>query len=187
MTDPRIEEALLKKYVKTSQVKARPMTRTEYGQYTGLCQEPDINAVEKNEPGFLVLISDHKGNFDGPCEGGSWHVIWVSAEIFSLCYAPHDFFDFGHAMLMRFKGFNVSRASWGWNTFLVIIESGDISLTGDWVNSTKPWVGLHRVDGSIEPYTPTQEDMMAKDWRVVSNEKTDFKKLGIPSGENWWR
>ena len=186
MKDPRIE-SILRNYVKTSQVKAAPMTKTEHLRYLGLQSKATIEPVETDEAGFFVSVGDDKGVFDGPREGGGWHVTWVPKETFAQCYAPHDVFDFGHAMLMKFKGENVSRMPWGWNVFIVTIESGDISLTGDWVNGTRPWLGIHRCDGSIEPYTPTQEDMMANDWRVVTKEVTDFKKLGIPAGENWWR
>ena len=172
MSDPRTQR-IFRQYVKTSQVKASPMSFFDYLKYNDQACQPD----EENKPGFIVLT---------PCfnQGGTYSTSWVDDEEFQSCFKPIEDMSFGNAMTMLEKGFGVARRQWGWNVYLMIVNSDDFFVSMKGVKTTPPWIGLHRVNEAIEPYSPSHMDMTATDWAVLGIIKTEKDSRRIDKGDN---
>ncbi len=76
--------------------------------------------------------------------------------------------SFGMAMDFSRDGYFVARSSWdesGEYVTMVYPKSHSV-IAGDKVAHAQ-YVGIKQRTGLIEPYTPTQGDMMAMDWKVL--------------------
>jgi hypothetical protein len=76
--------------------------------------------------------------------------------------------SFGMAMDCALDNYFVARSSWDESgEYVTMVYPNTYSMVaGDKVAHSQ-YVGINRNNGRIEPYTPTQSDMIATDWKVL--------------------
>ena len=76
--------------------------------------------------------------------------------------------SFGMALDFAMDGYFVARSSWDESgEYVTIVYPKSYSnIAGDKVAHSQ-YVGIKQKSGRIEPYSPTQGDMSAKDWKVL--------------------
>jgi len=149
-------------YIGTKLVKATPMTRLDYNEYRGWQIPQDENG---EDAGYLVEYLDG-GQPNHPAHAG--YISWSPAEPFAKAYRKTDGMTFGLALEALKAGQRLTRS--GWNG------------KGMWLQHWKP---MHDVDlphimlmypvnsaaypqGARVPWAPSQTDMLAEDWQIVS-------------------
>ncbi|MHB0944593.1 DUF2829 domain-containing protein [Paenibacillus sp. ALE1] len=78
--------------------------------------------------------------------------------------------DFGQAIKELKDGKMVKRSGSDWrDTFLTLIQPVEYNPTNDhlWAGLDKsPWICIKTSDYNIEPWQPSQTDILAEDWEV---------------------
>ena len=73
------------------------------------------------------------------------------------------YLNFSKALDQMKAGHRVTRKTWESRGLWVAIQRPDVMS-----KMTEPYIFMKRLDNSMVPWTPTQSDILAEDWRVVS-------------------
>lgn len=69
--------------------------------------------------------------------------------------------DFGMAINGAKDGLFVRRAKWNEGTFVFLADLASLKKNGD---KFSPFLAISSPDGYADPYTPSNQDIMASDW-----------------------
>lgn len=168
----------MKTYIGTKLIKAEPITRGEYNQYRGW--ELPSNE-DGDEDGYLVEYLDG-GKPNHPDHNG--YISWSPEDVFRSAYSEvNGLISFGQALELLKAGGRVSRKDDTAFSFIVMMSGMTLPAYNDqstqrkvndrtakWIGKDKPlvttpYLAAMTVDGKWMPgWTPTQDDMFAKDW-----------------------
>jgi hypothetical protein len=71
-------------------------------------------------------------------------------------------YDFGWALMVLREGALVTREGWNGKGQWLALQIPDLQS-----KMTRPYIYLSTVTGDLVPWTPSQTDMLAIDWRKV--------------------
>lgn len=82
--------------------------------------------------------------------------------------ATKDSMDFGTALQLLYAGMILQRPSWGFYNHLIFVPEEICEIEPQVQKNTKihGFVGMQSVSDVIMPWTPSQEEMAATDWRI---------------------
>lgn len=150
----------MKQYTGTKTVKAMPMTMTEAQKVLGR----ELKPATVEEDGYLVEYKDG-------------YKSWSPKSVFEEAYHEVDYVDFGIAASLLKAGLAVRRKSWSGGKFLYYVPSASYPAMTDIAKSIadkdgkvlyKEYIAIRCKDGDVGFYTPTQCDVLADDWKVVT-------------------
>lgn len=170
-------------FVGTKVVKAQPMTRLEYNQLRGWTVPDDENPADD---GYMVEYTDggapNHPDYDG-------YISWSPKAQFDAAYRPSSGMNYGLAIESLKRGERVARAGWnGHGMYLVLVlpytdavHSGDTPCfcyrafalpagangSAEKTPQLSPYIAIKTADGKLVPWTPSQSDQLADDWRIV--------------------
>ena len=103
------------------------------------------------------------------------YISWCPKEIFEESYRQVNALTFGIALEVLKKGYKVARKGWnGKGMYLRLVPNGyfdvGVSIVGKECSGLLPWVGLRTANNKFIPWNASEEDMLAEDWEVISNE-----------------
>ena len=159
-------QTMHKPYIGTKQIRATAMNRGEYNRLRGWRLPADENP---NEDGYLVEYLDSP---NANVEGYEHYVSWSPADVFRRAYRPVDQthqLTFADALTLLEQGYKVARRGWNGKDMFVF----QIKIWSFWRDDfnakpiTHPFLALCTHDLMVNPWAPSQADMMAHDWRVV--------------------
>jgi len=154
---------MMKRYIGTKLINAKPMTRQAYNDFRGWTLPADENGADE---GYLVeYVDGGKGNTDH-YEG---YVSWSPADVFDRAYRPCDGMTFGQALESLKVGQKVARKGWnGKGQWLFMIPASHWETTrGLELLDGRPWIGIKTVDDCFMPWVASQSDMLVTDWEIV--------------------
>jgi hypothetical protein len=154
---------MMKRYIGTKLINAKPMTRKAYNDFRGWTLPVDENGADE---GYLVeYVDGGKGNTDH-YEG---YVSWSPADVFDRAYRPCDGMTFGQALESLKVGQKVARKGWnGKGQWLFMIPASHWETTrGLELLDGRPWIGIKTVDDCFMPWVASQSDMLVTDWEIV--------------------
>jgi hypothetical protein len=154
---------MMKRYIGTKLINAKPMTRKAYNDFRGWTLPADENGADE---GYLVeYVDGGKGNTDH-YEG---YVSWSPADVFDRAYRPCDGMTFGQALESLKVGQKVARKGWnGKGQWLFMIPASHWETTrGLELLDGRPWIGIKTVDDCFMPWVASQSDMLVTDWEIV--------------------
>lgn len=165
---------MMKHYVGTKLVKARPMTRGEYNALRGWEVPGDEDPADA---GYLVEYVDG-GRANHPEFKG--YISWSPADVFERTYkATPGLMNFGHALVMLKHGEKVARAGWnGKGMFLFLVPGSTFKvnrppLLGIYPEGTEveyhPHIDMKTAQGYVVPWLASQADVLAEDWMIVAD------------------
>ena len=152
------EEMIMKRFIGTKVIEAKPMTRGEYNKYRGWTIPADENPADE---GYLVKYSDD-------------YESWSPKKQFDEAYRECDNMTFGLATEAMKKGMKVARK--GWNGKKQYIE---LASNISYVNASKKVVNCEHdaignkaiafvgTSGVQMGWLASQADMLAEDWIIV--------------------
>ena len=150
----------MKLYIDTKIVKAMPMTMTKAQEMLGR----EIKPATVEEDGYLVEYKDG-------------YKSWSPKSVFEEAYHEADSINFGRAVALLKAGHAVKRKSWSGGKFLYYVPSASYPAMTDIAKSIadkdgkvlyKEYIAIRCKDGDVGFYTPTQCDVLADDWKVVT-------------------
>lgn len=160
----------MKTYIGTKIIQATPMTRLAYNQMRGWTVPADENP---SDDGYLVEYQDGgKPNV----AGFSGYVSWSPKKQFDGAYRGLTGLTFGMAIERLKKGRSVARTGWnGKGVFLFLIQgSNDIAKLhgygfGEMLGEPtfRDAIFMKTVDNQLVPWTASQTDVLAEDWKIV--------------------
>lgn len=153
----------MKKYIGTKVIMAEPMTMTEAQKVLGR----ELKPATLEEDGYLVEYKDGYRS-------------WSPRSVFEGAY--EDFYEmtsinFGGAIQALKIGLAVRRKSWSGGKFIYYVPSASYPAMTDVAKSImneegkvsyKEYIAIRCKDGDVGFYTPTQCDVLAEDWEVVT-------------------
>lgn len=155
----------LKKYIGTKVVKARPM-----------------NEIDAESIGYARKNSDHHEYREGyhvqyTNPDGSTYDSWSPKDMFENAYREVGTLNFGEVIEFLKAGLAVRRKSWSGGKFIYYVPSASYPAMTDVAKSImneerkvsyKEYIAIRCKDGDVGFYTPTQCDVLAEDWEVVT-------------------
>lgn len=76
--------------------------------------------------------------------------------------------SFSQALEEIKKGNKVCRSGWnGKNMFLLLMGKGVIGYSGNY--SLLPFIAIKDVQGNLNPWQPSQTDMLSEDWEITQD------------------
>lgn len=156
---PKIkEEMMMKKFIGTKIVEAKPMTRGKYNEYRGWTIPADENPEDE---GYLVKYLDG-------------YESWSPEKQFNEAYRECDNMTFGLAIEALKKGKKVARKGWNGKNQYIQLATGISykSANGDIVNCEHDAIGNNALafvgtSGVQMGWLASQADMLSEDWVVV--------------------
>lgn len=153
----------MKKYIGTKVIMAEPMTMKKAQKMLGR----ELNPATPEKDGYLVEYKDEYRS-------------WSPKSVFEGAY--EDFYEmtsinFGGAIQALKIGLAVRRKCWSGNKFLYYVPMASYQAMTDIAKSIadkdgkvlyKEYIAIHCKDGDVGFYTPTQCDVLANDWEVVT-------------------
>jgi len=129
-------------------IKAEPMTLGEYNEFRGWELEDDEEALSQ---GYLLELLNETPN-TAEYEG---YVTWADKEQFENSFTSSGNLSCGHAieLLNYSEALTISRQAWHQGEQLFFNEDG--------------FIMVHDESGNNTPWSPTQDDMSARDYFVV--------------------
>ncbi len=156
----------MKTYIGTKIIKAIPMTRIEMIDYRGWTLPADEDGADD---GYLVEYTDG-GKANDPRHVG--YISWSPKDVFAAAYREMNGMTFGMALELLKLGKRVARTGWnGKGMWLSIAEGWNARLGAAMPDG---WLGYHsfitiyNMDKLLVPWAPSQSDMLAEDWQVLS-------------------
>lgn len=148
-----------------------PMTRLEYNDYRGWSVPEDENPEDE---GYLVEYMNG-GPANHPDHEG--YISWSPQEVFDQAYRAIDNLPFSMAMEALQTGMVVCRAGWnGKGMFLYKVPAGKYQAQHPAARATfgndvpyGPYIALKTAQDNVMPWQPSNGDMLANDWEIVSN------------------
>lgn len=150
----------MKKYIGTKVIMAEPMTMTEAQKVLGR----ELKPTTVEEDGYLVEYKDG-------------YKSWSPKSVFDNAYHEVGSVNFGGAIALLKAGHAVKRKSWSGSKFLYYIPSASYPAMTDVAKSImneerkvsyKEYIAIRCKDGDVGFYTPTQWDVLANDWELVT-------------------
>ena len=150
----------MKLYIGTKIVKAMPMTMTKAQEMLGR----EIKPATVEEDGYLVEYKDG-------------YMSWSPKSVFEEAYHEANSVNFGRAVALLKAGHAVKRKSWSGSKFLYYVPSASYPAMTDVAKSImneerkvsyKEYIAIRCKDGDVGFYTPTQCDVLANDWELVT-------------------
>jgi hypothetical protein len=154
-------------YIGTKILEATPLNRREYNRYRGWVMPTNENG---DDLGYLVRYPDG-------------YESWSPKETFEESYRREGEMNFGHALEILNRGGAVARTGWnGLGMFLYLVPApatGYPAQTGvakaffgeEALVPYTAYVAIKSVNGTVTPWAPSQTDMLAQDWTMVSFDK----------------
>lgn len=163
----------LTSFIGTRIVNATEMSRGYYNMLQGWKTPENEN---HHDLGYLVEYKDsvtrnHK-DFD-------FYITWLPKEEFDSIYKKCNSMNFGLAIEALKKGKTVHRSGWnGKGMYLFLIQgSNDIAKLhgygfGEYLNEPtfRDAIFMRTVDNQLVPWTASQTDILAEDWKIYSLE-----------------
>lgn len=155
----------LKKYIDTKVVEARPMSEID-AESIGYARK-NIDNHEWRE-GYHVRYTN---------PDGSTYDSWSPKSVFEEAYREVGSVNFGGAIDLLKAGLAVRRKCWSGNKFLYYVPMASYQAMTDIAKSIadkdgkvlyKEYIAIRCKDGDVGFYTPTQCDVLADDWEVVT-------------------
>jgi hypothetical protein len=152
------ERFIVKQYIGTKMIKARPMNRGDYNKYRGWNIPKDENPADE---GYLVMYSDG-------------YESWSPKKQFEEAYRDCMGMTFGIALELLKKGCKVAREGWnGKEQYIQLATSISYKSADDEiVNCEHEAIGNKAIafvgtSGVQMGWLASQADMLAEDWVVV--------------------
>ena len=154
------EGMIMKRFIGTKVIEAKPMTRGEYNKYRGWTIPADENPADE---GYLVKYSDD-------------YESWSPKKQFDEAYRACDNMTFGLAIEAMKKGMKVARKGWnGKGMYLFLTTSIDFETKADLSSCrhlegelTLPSIVMKTADDKfVVGWLASQTDMLAEDWIIV--------------------
>lgn len=155
---------MVKQYIGTKMIKAKPMNRGDYNKYRGWNIPKNENPADE---GYLVMYSDG-------------YESWSPKKQFEEAYRDCMGMTFGIALELLKKGCKVAREGWNGKGMFVVYQKGypdDIPCNKQTAEAWKmdegdlfkcnPYLQIKQVDGSHSMWVPSIGDVLAEDWVVV--------------------
>ena len=153
---------MVKQYIGTKMIKARPMNRGDYNKYRGWNIPKDENPADE---GYLVMYSDG-------------YESWSPKKQFEEAYRDCMGMTFGIALELLKKGCKVAREGWnGKGMFLYYVPAASyapctsIGEECATVNGKVPYgayIAMKTAQGNVVPWVASEADMLAEDWGVAA-------------------
>ena len=154
----------MKRYIGTKLINAKPMTRQAYNEFRGWTLPADENGADE---GYLVeYVDGGKGNTDHY----AGYVSWSPADVFHNAYRSTDGMTFGLAVEAIKKGQKVARSGWNGKGMWIGIhkEGGTFTRQECGTDLTyRDYIVMKTVDNQLVPWTASQTDVLAEDWKIV--------------------
>lgn len=150
----------MKKYIETKVIMAKPMRLTKAQKVLGR----ELNPATAEKDGYLVEYKDGYRS-------------WSPKSVFEETYNEVDSVDFGEVINLLKSGLAVRRKCWSGNKFLYYVPMASYQAMTDIAKSIadkdgkvlyKEYIAIRCKDGDVGFYTPTQCDVLADDWEVVT-------------------
>ena len=150
----------MKKYIGTKVIMAEPMTMKKAQKVLGR----ELKPATLEEDGYLVEYKDG-------------YKSWSPRSVFEEAYHEVDSINFGKAINLLKSGLAVRRKCWSGNKFLYYVPMASYQAITDIAKSItdkdgkvryKEYIAIRCKDGDVGFYTPTQCDVLADDWEVVT-------------------
>ena len=150
----------MKKFIGTKVIMAEPMTMTEAQKVLGR----ELKSTTVEEDGYLVEYKDG-------------YKSWSPNSVFEEAYREVGSVNFGGAIDLLKAGLAVRRKSWSGGKFLYYVPSASYPAMTDIAKSIadkdgkvlyKEYIAIRCKDGDVGFYTPTQCDVLADDWKLVT-------------------
>ena len=160
-----MDKCNLKKYIGTKVVEARPMNEID-AESVGYARK-NIDNHEWRE-GYHVRYTN---------PDGSTYDSWSPKSVFEEAYHEVGSVNFGKAINLLKSGLAVRRKCWSGNKFLYYVPMASYQAMTNIAKSIankdgkvlyKEYIAIRCKDGDVGFYTPTQCDVLADDWEVVS-------------------
>lgn len=155
----------LKKYIGTKVVEARPMNEID-AESIGYARKNSDNHEWRN--GYHVRYTNPDGSF---------YDSWSPKNVFEKAYHEVKGMNFGEVIEALKTGLAVKRKSWSGGKFLYYVPSASYPAMTDVAKSImneerkvsyKEYIAIRCKDGDVGFYTPTQCDVLANDWELVT-------------------
>lgn len=175
---------LMKQFLGTKLIKARPMTRGEYNAYRGWTPP---EGEDQTTPGYLVEYEESDGKANHADHSG--YISWSPADVFEKAYQPTDGLNFGLALEALKKGCRVARKGWnGKGMFLFLLTGGSVpktaihdpklreiideQTTGDTFEAL-PTIHMWTTNSEgrravLTGWLASQTDMLSNDWEILA-------------------
>ena len=150
----------MKKYIGTKVIMAELMTLTEAQKVLGR----ELKPATVEEDGYLVEYKDG-------------YKSWSPRSVFEEAYRELGSVKFGGAIDLLKAGLAVRRKGWSGGKFLYYVPSASYSAITDIAKSIadkdgkilyKEYIAIRCKDGDVGFYTPTQCDILAEDWEIMT-------------------
>lgn len=178
MTDTDHIPGLVRNYIGTKRVAARPMTRGEYNAYRGWTPP---EGEDQSAPGYLVEYQDG-GKPNDPRHAG--YITWTPAAPFEKAYRPLVRLTFGEALEAAKVGQRVRRAGWnGKGMWIAASCNGtrEVPTESFWSPANRAYAEANGGTATVLPsmtmktatgeilmgWLASQTDMFADDWEIV--------------------
>lgn len=159
----RTRKRQMQLHIGTKQVTATPMTRQAYNEYRGWTLPADENGADE---GYLVEYLDG-GAPNHPKHAG--YISWSPKAQFDTAYRPTTGISFGLAIEALKLGKRVARAGWNgkgmWLDYCKPMPDCDLP----YIRLSYPVCSEAYPKGARVPWLASQTDMLADDWRLLSN------------------
>lgn len=139
----------MKPYIGVKQIRAKAMTREEYNELRGWTVPADENP---DDAGYLVEYVDG-GQSNHPDFAG--YISWSPKDVFDRAYRQTVGMTFGLAIEAMKAGSRVARMGWNGKGMWLFKIQGSNDLV------------MRTVDNQLVPWTASQTDVLAEDWRIV--------------------
>lgn len=138
------KEKVMKTYIGTKQIEAKPIKLGKYNDHRGWIIPPD---EDPERDGFLITYPDG-------------YVSWSPKEAFEAAYRKNGELDFGMALFLLKQGKKIRLPYWSEDVFLTIQEPDDNS------KMTHPYIYVTSRFGLV-PWVATQVEMLSEKWSVI--------------------
>ena len=151
---------MVKQYIGTKMIKARPMNRGDYNKYRGWNIPKDENPADE---GYLVMYPDG-------------YESWSPKKQFEEAYRDCMGMTFGIALELLKKGCKVAREGWnGKGMFLYYVPAASYPPCTDIARKAfdgndvpyGAYIAMKTAQGNVVPWLASQTDMLAEDWGIV--------------------
>lgn len=155
---------MVKQYIGTKMIKAKPMDRGDYNKYRGWNIPKDENPADE---GYLVMYSDG-------------YESWSPKKQFEEAYRDCMGMTFGMALELLKKGCKVAREGWNGKGMFVVYQKGypdgipcnkqtaeAWSMNEGDLFKCNPYLQIKQVNGSHSMWVPSIGDVLAEDWIIV--------------------
>lgn len=169
----KLNQENLAAYMGTQKLFGLPMTRAEYNNYRGWETPEDEKGTDK---GFLVEYVDNNSNH--PDHTG--YITWMLKDVFLDTFRRNGDLSFGQALLGVTEGLKMCRESWRNAEYITYmpgypdgIEVNNLTqlahnLPKGTILKYAPYFQKYTKDGLVVMWTPSTEEVLANDWKVIS-------------------